>query len=257
MKFENNENIFWPRKINIADIWILSVWSFISGLIWSIILLLIVFFASWFIDIPGSFDSNMTLWWKSMIFPMLLSFITFFVTIIVSISTYYFSSFIDNLKFKRTIIHFWQIAFFSILTYVFLTPIYIYIWLSSYNDIMLVFIFHVLFLSFWVSVLLEILNNYRYILLWLYASIVWLFLSAIIVLLIFFSFESWFAKLVSLLVILPVSNWLLTLFKWIFEFLYYSYFKFTWFDQLWDIFQQLEEEEQEQFREAVDENSTF
>jgi hypothetical protein len=257
MKFENNENVFWPRKSLFIDILILSAWSFISGLIWSIVLLLIVFLTSWFIDIPGSFDSKMTLWWNSTIFPFLLAFITFFVTLVTSISTYFFSNIIDNLKFKRTLIHFWQISFFSILSYVFLTPIYLYVGLASYNDIMLVFIFHVLFLSFWVSVLLEILNNYRYILLGFYASIVWLFLSSIVILLIFFSFETWFAKLVSLLVILPISNWLLTLFKWIFEYLYYLYFKFTWLDQLWDIFHQLEEEEQEQLREAVDENSTF
>lgn len=138
-----------------------------------------------------------------------------------------------------------------------MTPIYIYVWMVSYNDIMLVFIAHILILAFWVSILLELLNNYRYILLWLYASFVWLFLSSIIIFLIFFSFSSWFAKLVSLLVILPLSNWLLVFFKWIFEYLYYLYFKFTWLDQFWDIFYTLEQEEKDQVEEAMDENTTF
>lgn len=258
MKHENRDDIFWPRKVSFWDLWLLSAWAFISGLIWSVILLLIVLLTSWIIDIPGSFSSDtMNFWWNSAIFPFILSIVTFFVTIIVSYAFYFFSSFIDPLKYKKSLLVFTQIALFSIITYIAFTPIYIYTWMVNYNDIMLIFIIHVLFLSFWISLLLEILNNYRYVLLWFYASLVWLIVTWVIILLIFFSFENWFAKLISLLAILPIVNWLLIFFKWLFELLYYSFFKITWADPMWDIFAKLEEEEKEDLAEAMDENTTY
>lgn len=258
MELKEQENLFWPKKVTFSEVLVFSWWAFISWFIWSIILLLIVFFSSWVIEIPTNLASDkITFWWNSALFPFILAFITFFVTIIVTFSTYLFYSIIKPTKYKRTSIHFWQLAFFAIFTYIFLTPVYIYLWIFSYSNIMLIFIIHVLFLSFWTSLILEILNNYRYILLWLYAHFLWLILASIIIFVTFFSFETWFAKLVSLLIILPVSNWLITLFKWLFEYLYFVYFKVTWYDQLWDIIHQIEQEEEDELAHVVEENSTY
>jgi len=254
MKYENNENVFWPRKIKFSDIWINTLWALISWIIWSIILLFIIFLISWFIDVPWTFNTSKIWLTTNALFPFVLSIIAFLASTIVVFSTYKFLTITDPEKYKKTIIHFWQLAFFAIITYIFITPVYIYSWLQNYNNIMIVFLIHILFLSFWASLLLEILNNYRYVLIWFYWSFIGLFITWIITLLIFFSFTWWYAKLISLLVLLPLSNSLIILLKWIFEYLYYQYYKITWFDQLWDIFYQIELEEKEQLKEAEEQN---
>ncbi len=258
MKYKNNDDVFWPRKVKIVDVLVTSAWAFISGIIWSVSLLFIIFLISWIIDVPANFtNANAWFGWNNPIFPFVLSLITFVVSIIVSIITYNFLALTDADKYKKTIIHFWQISFFSILTYIFLVPIYVYIWAIDYRNIMYIFIIHILLLTFWEIIILELLNNYRYVLLWIYASFVWLFLTWIFTFFIFSLFPEWYAKLLSLLLILPLINWLIIFFKWLFEFVYYKYFLITWKDNLWDIFTQIEEEEQEQLKDAINENNTY
>ena len=52
--------------------------------------------------------------------------------------------------------------FFSFLTYICITPVYIYIGMQNYEHIMTIFLFHITILTFGTSIILEILNNYRY-----------------------------------------------------------------------------------------------
>lgn len=258
MKYKNNDEVFGPREISFWDIWLNTVWAFISWIIWSVILLFIVFVISWIVDIPWNLkQANIWFWWNNPIFPFMLSFITFIVSIIVAVLTYNFLSLTDPNKYKKTIIHFSQISFFSIITYIFLVPVYVYAGMQDYNNIMYIFIVHVLLLIFWEVILLELLNNYRYILLWFYGSFVWLFLTGIIVFFIFSLFPEWYAKLLSLLLLLPIINWLIIFFKWLFEMIYYKYYIFTSKDNLWDIFKQIELEELEQVRDAENENNTY
>lgn len=254
----DNENVFWPKKVRIVDVWINTAWAFISWVIWSVLLLFIVFLVSWMIDIPGNFkEVKIWLWWGNPLFPFVLSFITFIVSVIVSIITYYFLTLTEPTKYKRTNIHLSQISFFSIITYIFISPLYIYAWMQNYDNIMYVFIIHSLLLSFWINILLEMMNNYRYLLLWLYASFVWLFITWILIFSIFSAFSWWYAKLLSLLLILPLINWLIVFFKWVFEIMYYKYFMLTSKDPLGDIFKQIEEEEMDEYNEAVNESNTY
>lgn len=254
----DNENIFWPKKIRFLDVWINTAWAFISWVIWSVLLLFIVFIISWMVDVPLNYK-EIKIWisWNNPIFPFFLSLITFIVSIIVAILTYYFLTLTEPWKYKRTIIHLSQISFFSILTYIFIAPVYIYVWMQNYDNIMTIFIIHSLIISFWVTILLEIMNNYRYILLWFYASFVWLFITWIISFLIFSVFSTWYAKFLSLLLILPLINWLIIFFKWLFEIVYYKYFIIYWKDQLWDIFKQIEQEETDEYNDAVNESNTY
>ena len=120
---------------------------------------------------------------------------------------------------------------------------------------MYIFLVHTLIVIFWTSIILELLNNYRHILIWVYGSFVWLFISMIITVMIFTSFTSWSAKLISLVVLLPVINFTVTFFKQLFELSYFYYYKFTNQDQLWDIFYQIEMEENELLREEEEKNS--
>lgn len=251
-----NDNIFWPRKVKIVDVLMMSAWAFISWVIWSVLLLFIVFVFSWIIDIPGNFK-NPSMWWNNPLFPFVLSFITFIVSVIVSIITYYFLAIIDQERYKKTIVHLSQISFFAIIIYIIFAPIYVYVWMNDYNNIMVVFILHILLLTFWEMLVLELLNNYRYILLWFYASFFWLWISAILTILIFSFFSEWYAKLLSLLLLLPLINWFILFFKWLFEMMYYNYFSISWKDQLWDIFEKIKQEEIDDYNEAVNENNTF
>lgn len=83
----------------------------------------------------------------------------------------------------------------------------------SYDNIMIIFIIHCLTLSFGSSLILEILNNYRYILTGFYGSFIGLFFTSILVVTIFTAFDSGYAKLISLLIILPVINTSLVFFR--------------------------------------------
>jgi len=258
MNFKTNDEIFWPRNVKITDILITSAWGFISWIIWSVFLLFITFLVSGIIDVPGNFkQENLWFGWNTPIFPFVLSFITFIVSIVVSIITYNFLHLIDKERYKKTIIHLGQVSLFSIITYIFLVPVYVYIWMIDYKNIMYIFIIHVLIQTFWEVILLEILNNYRYILLGFYGSFVWLFLTWIVAFFIFSLFSEWYARLLSLILLLPLINWLIFFFKWLFELVYYKYFILTSKDNLWDIFEQIIQEEQEQLRDAINENNTY
>jgi hypothetical protein len=158
-------------------------------------------------------------------------------------------------KYKKNVVIVGQIAFFAVLVYFFIAPIYIFEWLKDYDNIMYIFLFHVLILSFWTSIIIEILNNYRYVLLWLYWSFIGLFFSAIITLFVFTSFSWGYAKLILLVILLPVINFLMTFFKQTFELIYFHYNRYTNLDQLWDIFHTIENEEKELLREEEQKNS--
>lgn len=135
-------------------------------------------------------------------------------------------------RYKKNAIVYGQIAFFGILTYAFITPVYIYTGLLAYENILFIFMFHCIILAFGTSIILEVLNNYRYILTGIYGSFVGLFLTSMITLAIFNSFTAGQAKLISLLVLFPIINASIVLFKQIFEFGYYKYHKMTNLDQL-------------------------
>lgn len=251
-----SDDIFWPKEIKIINVWINALWAFISWIIWSILLIFIIFLISWIIDIYWSFK-EVWMWWSNPLFSFILSFITFIVTVFVSITTYYFLTLTEPTKYKKTIIHLSQISLFSIIIYIFLSPLYIFVWMQNYYNIIYVFIIHVLFLSFWVVIILEIMNNYRYVLLWIYASFIWLFITSIIIFFILSMFSSWYARLLLLLLVLPLVNWLIIFFKWIFEIIYYKYYMLTSKDPLWDIFYQIEQEEIDKYNEIANENTTY
>lgn len=158
-------------------------------------------------------------------------------------------------KYKKNIIIIWQISFFAFITYLFITPVYIFYWLIDYEYIIYIFLVHTFIVIFWTSIILELLNNYRNVLIWIYWSFIWLFVSMFLTTLIFTFFSSWSAKLISLVVLLPVINFTITFFKQIFELVYFQYYKFTNQDQLWDIFYQIEMEENEKLKIEEEKNN--
>ena len=246
---------FAPQKIKFSDIMINSAWSLIAWIVWSFTIFIIAFVLWNSLDIAWIFDKS-NIWLETnSIFPLILSIITFIWTTITILLTYKLLTITWEKKYKKNIIILWQIAFFAFFTYLFIAPIYIYLWWIDYKYIMYLFLAHTLIVIFWTSIILELLNNYRYILIWVYWSFIGLFLSIITAIFIFTSFSSGSAKLISLIVLLPVINFLITFFKQIFELLYFYYYRYTNQDQLWDIFNQIELEEKDLLREEEEKNN--
>lgn len=246
---------FWPRSIDMQEIFLNSIWAFIAWVIGCFIILWITFLSSWIINITGTFSSvSAWLWEAWTIFPLILSLITFIWTSFTVFLTYMLLSMTAPHRYKRSMIIFGQISFFGIMTYIFLTPLYIYLWIIDVRNIMYIFIGHTLLISFWTSLILEIMNNYRHILIGVYWSFVWVMLAAIMSLLIFSTVTNWTAKLLTLIVLLPIINFCVTFFKQLFEFFYYKYHIFTNLDPLWDIFYQIEMEEKEELRLEEEKN---
>lgn len=246
---------FWPRKIIFQDILVSSIWASIAGFLWSLLILAITFFSSGALDIQGTFKTSFQgLWNTSSIFPLVLSMITFLWTSLTVFLTYILLWMINPERYKRNLIIFGQISLFGILTYVFFTPIYIYLGIKSYENILYIFIVHTLIVTFGTSIILEIMNNYRHILIWIYWSFIGLFVATWLSIMIFNSFPEWTAKLFSLIVLLPVINFAITFFKQLFEITYYKYYLATNQDQLWDIFYQIEMEEKEELRLEEEKN---
>lgn len=259
MKYQNSSEVIGPRPVYLKDILLNILWTFISWCIWSFLMFILVIIVSKFIDIQTPFKS-MELWISQAVtpvYPFIFSFIVSGSLILVWILTYIFLSLIDPLKFKKTIIHFSQIVLLFVLIYIFILPIYIFAWINDTKDLIMVFIFHSLVAFLWLGILIEILNNYRYILLGFFSSFVSLFLTSFVVYLTFSIFSDGYAKLLSLLFFLPLINISTLLFKQLAEFVYYKYYKLTGYDNLWDIFKQIEKEEIEEYEKAIQEHSTY
>lgn len=246
---------FWPKKIEFQEILINSLWSLIAWIVGSVVILLITFLLGNSVNIPWTFAKAQIWIETSSIFPLILSIITLIWTTITIFLTYKLLNMTSNERYKKNIVIAWQLAFFAFLTYLFVTPIYIYSGLIDYDYIMYVFLFHTLIVIFWTSIIIELLNNYRHILIWLYWSFIWLFTSIILTVLIFTSLDTWIARLISLVVLIPVINFSTTFFKQLFQLAYYHYYNYTNLDQLGDIFYQIELEEKEILREEEEKNS--
>lgn len=246
---------FWPVKITPWDIWMNAFWSFIAGLVGSIIIVIATAILSNVIDFWANFNA-WEIWVKKWaFFPMIFSIVTFIGTSIMLYFTYFIANKINPQRYTRNIIIFWQIAFFGILTYFMMTPIYLVLGMQNYDYLLYVFLIHTFTVTFWVNIILEILNNYRHVLIGIYGSFIWVFFSSLIALWIFEKFPDGTAKMLSLVLLLPLINLLITGLKNIFEFIYYHYTIYTNTDGLWDIFYQIEMEEKEAQREEELKNS--
>ncbi len=247
---------FWPSKITLKDISIASLWALISWVIWSLVLVILIFLISNFINIWDTFEASRTwAWTTNMIFPIILSIFTFISTSITAFLTYFFLHLINPEKYRKNNVILGQIAFLTFFVYIFFAIAYIYVGSIDYDYLMIVFLVYSIIILFASSLIIEILNNYRYVLVSIYGSFLGLFITIAIIALIFSSIDSANAKLISLLFLLPLINLSQIFFKWLFDFLYYHYYRITNLDQIWDIFYMIEVEEKEALKEEEEKNS--
>lgn len=201
------------------------------------------------VNITGAFSDTNIITKTTAMFPIVLSIITLIGVTITIYTSYFLLSLTSPERCKRNRIVAGQLGFFIIFTYIFITPIYLFAGLQNYDYILYIYLFHVFISVFGSSLLLEILNNYRYVLTGIYGSFLGLFVSMVVAIIIFQFFESGIAKLIALVVLLPIINFALSFFKQLFELLYYHYFLFSNQDGLGDIFYQIELEENEKLKE--------
>lgn len=246
---------FGPKPIVITDIFVHAIGACIAGSIWAIFILMVTFLLGGVIDIQAAYWAN-SLWNKTgAFFPIMLSVITFLGTSISIFLSYFLLSVTAPERYKRNLVMVGQLSLFIILLYIFVTPVYLYAGLQNYDYIMYVYLFHVIIAIFWSSLILEILNNYRHILIWLYGSFIGMFLSTIIAIVIFQLFESGIAKLVVLVALLPIILFITYLCKHGFEYIYLQFVKITNQDSIGDIFYRIQQEEAEILREEEEKNS--
>gem|GEM_PF-6421953 len=79
-------------------------------------------------------------------FPFMLSIIMFISSYIVVIVTYFFLNYINEEKFKKNSIIFGQLSFFSLIVYIFLTPLYLKA--ANPNELIYTFVYHSVILIF-------------------------------------------------------------------------------------------------------------
>lgn len=244
-----------PRKQKLSEIFLNSFWSFVAWMIWSIVIIIITFILSNYFNIVSTFELDQ-MWTKAnSMFPIIISILTLLWTTLTSYLTYHILNMTDNEKYKKNTTILWQLFIFQIITYIVITPIYIYVWIINYDNLMLVYILHIITIVFWTNLLLEIFNNYRYLLIWFYWSFIWLFFSLLFSIIIFNAFWSWTAKLIILTLLLPFISFITNFLKQIFELMYYSYYKYTSYDQLWTIFYEIENEENNKIKIEEEKNS--
>ncbi len=253
MEITNKDEAFGPKPLSFQDVWMNALGALIAWIVGSILILMIVV-GLWAVDldIKWTFDNAVKGVAMDSMFPFMLSIIMFVSSYIVVIVTYLFLNYIQGEKYKKNSIIFGQLSFFSLIVYIFLTPLYLKA--TNPSELIYTFVYHSLILVLWINLIFELLNNYRYILIWFYWSFIGLFLSTLITISIFNWVESSYAKLILLLILLPMVNTLMMFFKWLFEFTYYKYHKATWYDQLGDVFYQIQTEEEEELREAEEES---
>lgn len=247
--------MFGPRNIHLQDIAIHTLGACIAGFVGSLTILLTTFFVSGLFDMWAGIQILTDTQSMSPLFPLLLSFITFLWTMLTLFLLSFFMHMIDPERYKNNSLVSWQLAFLGIITYICMTPVYLYYGKQNSESLLLIFMLHSLVLWFWSSLLLEILNNYRYVLLSFYGNFIGIFFTTLLGFWIFHIFDAGYAKLLALFLLLPVIFWSVTFFKGLFEFLYYQYYSFTNMNQLGDIFSQIERREQEELLEETQKNT--
>ncbi len=244
----------WPQKIELSEIGLNGAGALIAGIAGWISITIIMFVFWNLIDISWNIINRGIGQSGSPLFPLMLSVITLIGTTISVFFTMKMLSLTSPGRYTNNRIVYSQIGFFTIFLYILITPIYIWTGLLDYSNIMLVFLVHVLLLKFGMSIILETINNYRYVMIWIYGSFLGLIIAGIATLAIFSSFDSGVAKLISLVALLPIINFAMMVSKQLFEFAYYKYYAYSGIDYLGDIFERVENEEEELLREEEEKN---
>lgn len=232
-----NEDILGPRKTDLTYVGLIAIGSVVSGFIgWVVTLLFIFFFASKTTNAQG-------------IYAYLFSMGGFFTSTITVFMTLWMNKVIAPDKYRQGITTFTQVAIFSILLYIFMLPLYIYLGAID-NNVIYIFVGHVLLSILGNAIITEVLSNYRYVLLGLYGSFAGFLATAGIVTFFYLNTTNSKTALFGLIGVVIVANCITHVIRALLEFAYYQLYAATGSDKLGDIFYQIESEEKELVTQA-------
>ncbi|MDD5377302.1 MAG: hypothetical protein PHH16_04270 [Candidatus Gracilibacteria bacterium] len=244
VEIKTNEDILGPAKIDAISIGLSCLGSIAAGFLGGLFTLLFTYI------FLGSLQA-------STIFPYILSLVGFFAVLVTVSVTFILNRLLFAEKYKEGSIVLAQISILSIFFFILVTPLYVYINWTRPDLLIFVFLFHILINILATSLLSEILSSYRYILLSIYGSFIGFFVTAILSVVFFMNFSPSRNALYSLIGVIIVVNFVITLFRLLFEFVYYRIYITTGTDHLGDIFAQMENEEKEAVARAEKELATF
>jgi hypothetical protein len=184
------------------------------------------------------------------VYPYLLSLVAFF-SIVLTVSTYFvFMRMLFPDKYRGAGLGFGQILLFCIFSYACVTPLYIAVGIMAPEQILTVFAIHVTLAVFGSSLVLEIVSNYRYVLLGVYGSFFGLFGSVVLTAAYFFGAQESARAIYSLLALPVVIAGIMTFVRLLFEAIYSFLYRQVGIDPLGDIFERIEQEELGEARRA-------
>jgi hypothetical protein len=153
-----------------------------------------------------------------------------------------------------------QTILFSILFYICITPLYIYVGYWRYDLLVYVFLIHTLINALGTSIITEITTHFRHVLLPIHGSFLGFFISVVIL----FPFiiagdinKSTMGVFIFSGGGLILINTLISTLRGLFTFLYRSYYNLTGNDELGDMFSQIEIDEYDALQAAKKRLSDF
>lgn len=178
--------------------------------------------------------------------PILLSMITFFSLSIGSMVVYFIASLVIPDMYTRSKTAMSQLIIFSIILYILFAPIYLLVSnTTTHLSILSVFSAHVMFGTFGLYVVMNLVSQYRYVLLSIYGSLIAFLLTGIIWVLFILPMDASSQALLILIGLVMLSfigtTFIIYSLLWIYGLIYKS----TGVDPIGNIFAQIEQEEKD------------
>lgn len=235
----NQEALLGPPRIDIASVGISALASFVAGAVGGIFVLICTFL------FLGTAQES-----ASAIFPYVLALVGLIAILLTVYVQAYFGGLIFPEKYVRRSQETAQIFGFNLLMFILFTPLYVYVGGARVDLLMMVFCVHALTTTLGSVLIGEIIAQYRYSLLALYSSFIGFFSAAFISFILFASTTISTQILFSLSSVLVVSIFAQTLFRTVFEYLYYKIYSLTGLDLLGNAFSEIQADELARVHEA-------
>jgi hypothetical protein len=240
------EDLLGPPKTDIVSVGLSTLSSLVAGFVGGLVILVCtaLFLKTAKVASPG-------------IFPYVLALVGFFAILLSTYLTLFLNNLVFPNKYREGLATFAQTFALSILIFILVAPLYVYVGARYPDRLILVFTFHTLMSAFGVSLVSEILSNYRYALLSVYSSFAGFFAASAVSVAFFQNFTESDAALYSLvgaiIVVMVVTNAL----RLLAEFAYYQLYRATGLDPLGDVYARIENEERESLAKAERELTRF
>ncbi len=235
----NQEDLLGPPRIDFMSVGIAALSSFVSGAIGGIFALFCTF-----LFLKTIQTSSPT------ILPYTLSLVALVAILLTVYVQSYFNGLIFPNKYVRSSQQTAQTFGFNLLLYVLYTPLYVYVGGGTADLIMMVFCAHALTAILGSVLIVEIIAQYRYSLLAVYASFIGFFFATFLSFVFFQGTDISGMILYSLSCSLVISIFTQTVFRTLFEFLYYKLYAVTGMDLLGNAFAEIEADETSRVGEA-------